>query len=196
MDYRIDRNRLFDRFSAWSSYLKRNVRLIACGGTAMTLLGIRDSTKDIDLIVPDTKEYKYLIGMLEAFGYVRTGANRWKSEDIFVFDIFEGNFVHATELLESPLIEGNHVLIKEFSSIYLGALNDYDLIISKLFRGTQVDREDCLALLRYKGAAIDLKRLEDRYRETASYSISEDKMIRNFELFLKTMKKELGRGQK
>jgi len=57
-----------------------------------------------------------------------------------------------------------------------------------------VDVEDCLALLRYKGVAIDPKRLEDRYRETASYSISEDKMIRNLELFLKTMKKELGRG--
>lgn len=68
------------------------------------------------------------------------------------------------------------------------------MIISKLFRGTQADIEDCLALLRYRGAAIDLKRLKDRYRETASYSISEDKMIRNFELFLKTMKKELGRG--
>lgn len=37
----------------------------------MTLLGIKDSTKDIDLIVPDTKEYKYLIGMLEALGYVK-----------------------------------------------------------------------------------------------------------------------------
>lgn len=78
MDYRIDRNRLFDRFSAWSSYLKRKVRLIACGGTAMTLLGIRDSTKDIDLIVPDTKEYKYLIGMLGILDMLkqeRTGGN-------------------------------------------------------------------------------------------------------------------------
>jgi len=46
----------------------------------------------------------------------------------------------------------------------------------KLFRGTQVDIDDCLALVKYRGAAIDLKNLEGRFRETASYSISEDKI--------------------
>ncbi len=49
MDYRIDKDRLLDTFSAWDSYLKRKVHLIACGGTALTLLGVKDSTKDIDL---------------------------------------------------------------------------------------------------------------------------------------------------
>ena len=50
MEYRIDRDSLFDRLGIWNGFLKRKVRLIACGGTALTLLGIKASMKDIDLI--------------------------------------------------------------------------------------------------------------------------------------------------
>ncbi len=50
MKYRIDNQGLMDRLSAWNGFLKKDVHLIACGGTALTLLGIKASTKDIDLI--------------------------------------------------------------------------------------------------------------------------------------------------
>lgn len=191
MKYRIDRDALFDRFIIWNSYLKRRIRLVACGGTALTLLGVKDSTKDIDLIVPDSKEYDYLVKTLQNIGYkLRTG-HGWSSGDVFIFDIFKGNFVHTTELLEPPLDEGNHMLIKEFSSIYLGVLNDYDLIISKIFRGTRVDIDDCIALIKYRKDSIDLDRLKNRYRETASYSISEEKVNRNLDLFLERMKGDM-----
>ncbi len=43
--------------------------LIACGGTAMTLQDIKESTKDVDFIVPVEKEYKYLVRMLKDLGY-------------------------------------------------------------------------------------------------------------------------------
>jgi hypothetical protein len=48
MEYRIDKQGLLDRISAWDTFLKRKVHLIACGGTALTLLGVKPSTKDID----------------------------------------------------------------------------------------------------------------------------------------------------
>ena len=132
------------------------MRLIACGGIALTLLGFKDSTKDIDLMVPDNGEYDYLVRMLEDLGYRRIWEHSWKGDDLFIFDIYVGNCIHTTELLESPLIPGNHELIREFSRIYLGALNDYDLIISKLFRGARIDIDDCLMLPRRE-------RREDRY---------------------------------
>jgi len=53
MDYRIDKEGLFAKLGDWNAFLKRKVRLVACGGTALTLLGIKPSTKDIDLMVPD-----------------------------------------------------------------------------------------------------------------------------------------------
>jgi hypothetical protein len=191
MIYRTDKDTLFNRLSAWNRYLKRKIRVIACGGTALTLLGVKDSTKDIDLIVPDANEYGYLVKTLQTIGYKPVTGHGWSSGDALIFDIFKGNFVHTTELLESPSNEGNHILIKELSFIYLGVLNDYDLIISKLFRGTQVDMDDCLALVGYRGDAIDLGKLRTRYRETASYSISEKKVNRNLDLFLERIERKV-----
>ena len=52
MDYRLDKNRLLDILGNWNRFLKRKVHLIACGGTAMTLLGVKPSTKDVDFMAP------------------------------------------------------------------------------------------------------------------------------------------------
>ena len=88
--YRIDRAGLLDTLAAWDSFLKRKVRLIACGGTAMTLLGIKESTKDIDLIVPVEKEHDYLMKILPGLGYKHVTGWGWARDDGFVFDLFQG----------------------------------------------------------------------------------------------------------
>ena len=54
MVYRINKQGLLDTMSAWNGFLKRKVHLIACGGTALTFLNVKASTKDIDLRVPET----------------------------------------------------------------------------------------------------------------------------------------------
>jgi hypothetical protein len=190
MEYRIDKSGLLDRISAWDSFLKRKVHLIACGGTAMTLLGVKPSTKDIDLLVPNTDEHKYLVDTLQQLGYKSVSGWGWSRGDGFTFDLFRGDSVHTTQLLESPLKKGNNALIKEFNHIYLGVLNPYDIIISKLFRGTTIDNEDCLALLKSKKSEIDLAKLEKRFLETASYDVSEKIIIKNWEHFLRLAKKE------
>lgn len=190
MKYRIDRQGLLDRISAWDTFLKRRVHLIACGGTALTLLKVKASTKDIDLIVPDLDEYDYLIDILKQLGYKSATGWGWSRRDGFIFELFRGKAVHTTELLESPLNKDNHILVKEFSRIYLGVLNYYDIIISKLFRATELDLEDCLSLIKSKKKDIDFKYLEKRFKDTASFDVSEDKVIKNFEHFLKILKKE------
>jgi len=156
----------------------------------LTLLGIKASTKDIDLIVPKITEYDYLINTLKQLGYKSASGWGWARGDGFIFDLFRGKVVHTTELLESPLNKRNHILIKEFSRIYLGALSYYDIIITKLFRATTVDIDDCLSLVKSKIAEIDLKRLESRFRKTAAYDVSEEKVNKNLEHFLKILKKE------
>jgi hypothetical protein len=162
----------------------------------MTLLGVKESTKDIDLMVPKANEYTYLIKTLQQLGYKSASGWGWSRGDGFIFDLFRGNAVHTTELVESPLVDENHTLIKEFSHIYLGVLNYYDIIISKLFRGTEIDNEDCLVLVKNKRKEIDLIRLEERLRKTASYDVSEDKVIQNWEYFVQLLLKEgLYRGE-
>ena len=188
MPERIDKQGLLVEIGAWDSFVGRRINLIACGGTAMTLLGIKDSTKDIDLIIPSLGEYSYLIKKLSDLGYRQVTGAGWSREGGFNFDLFPGNKAHTTELVESPLEVGNNTLVKEFSKIYLGVLNHYDLIISKLFRGEPVDFEDCLALARARQGEIDWGKLESRYRETASCNISEERMLINLDSFQRKLR--------
>lgn len=190
MQYRVNREELLAELTAWNSFLGRRIYLIACGGTALTLLNIKDSTKDIDLMLPRDKDHIYLVNLLEELGYKQTTGAGWVGKSGFQFDLFAGNKIHTTELLESPLETGNHILLKEFSRIYLGMLNYYDLIISKLFRGTSVDIDDCLALIRAKRDEISITRLENRFRETANYEVSKEKVLSNLKYFLKRLEGE------
>jgi hypothetical protein len=50
--YRLTGDKLLETLENWDALLNFPVHLIGCGGTALTLLGIKESTKDIDLIVP------------------------------------------------------------------------------------------------------------------------------------------------
>jgi hypothetical protein len=189
MEYRVNKQSLIDMIAAWDGFLKRDVHLIACGGTALTLLGIKPSTKDIDLIIPDIEEYEYLIDILRQLGYKPVTGHGWSRGDSFIFDLFRSKFVHTTELLENPLDKDRHFLVKEFTRIYLGVLNYCDIIITKLFRGTGVDIEDCVMLFKSKKDEIDIKYLEKRFRETASFDISENKVNKNLEHFLKIIER-------
>ena len=53
----------------WNRFLRRKVQLIACGGTAMILIGVKPSTKDVDFMVPMAREYAYLTKQLKDLGY-------------------------------------------------------------------------------------------------------------------------------
>ncbi|MEK6715295.1 MAG: DUF6036 family nucleotidyltransferase [Candidatus Omnitrophota bacterium] len=190
MEYRINKESLLDTLSIWNGYLKRKIHLIACGGTALTLLGIKESTKDIDLLAPNEAEHDYLLRILQDLGYRNASGSGWTKDGGFIFDLFKGKRIHTTELLESPLKEGNHALIKEFKSIYLGVLNHYDLIISKLFRASSTDMDDCLLLVKTKKHDINLDILLKRFSETASYDVSEEKVNKNLSHFVKILRKE------
>lgn len=114
------------------------------------------------------------------------GGHSWQSDSdpLFILDIFRGNYIHTTELLESPLTQGNHVLVKEYTRIYLGVLNDYDLIISKLLRGTSVDFDDCRALTAGRHGTLDLTRLEERFRQTVLGQPGEERVTKHLQIFV------------
>ena len=81
MKYRLNKNSLLDILGHWNSFFKRKVHLIACGGTVLTLLGIKPSTKDVDFIVPVEKEYKYLIKVLKDLGYQQSTGSGWLKKE-------------------------------------------------------------------------------------------------------------------
>lgn len=191
MKYRINKNILLEFLADWNRFIRRRVHLIACGGTAMTLSGIKPSTKDVDFMVPKEKEYDYLIKQLKSLGYKQITGSGWKRKgEDFRFDLFCGKRIHTTELLDSPLKEGGHSILKEFSHLYIGILNDYDLIVSKLMRGTQVDFEDCLNLTEAHRTEIDMDRLIRHFHEMIRYDISEKRLKPNINHFLELLKKK------
>lgn len=76
---------------------------------------------------------------------------------------------------------GRHIPVKSFGKLEVSALNDFDLIISKMFRGDEVDVQDCLTLVKWRGGTLDLARLRERYEETASYDLRPERMMKNFQ---------------
>ena len=78
MEYRLNKQKLLEVLVQWNRFLKRRVHLIACGGTAMTLLDVKPSTKDVDFMVPNMAEYNYLIRMLKELDYEPVTASGWQ----------------------------------------------------------------------------------------------------------------------
>ncbi len=116
--FRLDKEELLDNLRAWNRVLRRKVHLIACGGTAMTLLGVKASTKDVDFMVPDIREYNYLTKQLPAMGYTQTAGPGWQRKgELFHFDLFRGSNIHTTGLLHSPLEEGRNRAFAELSHL-------------------------------------------------------------------------------
>jgi hypothetical protein len=76
--YRITSKELIKTIDNWESLINFKVKLIGCGGTALTLLGIKDSTKDVDFIVPVPGEYARLMKFLWSLGYKEKGGGREK----------------------------------------------------------------------------------------------------------------------
>ena len=186
MEYRIKTDELTRTLQAWDELLpgRGKIRLVACGGTALTLMGYKESTKDVDLLVPETEEYERLIDFLTKAEYRRVTQYGWKrDEEAIIFDLYLGKKVYVTELLTSPLEKGGSREWKAWKKIEVSILNPVDLIISKMFRGTETDIQDSLLLL-FK-EKIDLKELQARYQETAQHDIGEAKVLRNLEIFLK-----------
>ncbi len=137
-----------------------------------------------------------MIKTLKQLGYQPTSGSGWQRHgEAFIFDLFRGKRVHTTELLESPMEKKNHVLIKELAHIYIGVLNPYDLIVSKLFRGTTVDVDDCLMLFKAKHKEIKMDLLRERYIETAKYDIAEDKLIKAWGHYEQVFKGEKSNGK-
>ena len=183
---RLTKNHLLEILKGWNHILRRRVRMIACGGTAMTLMGVKASTKDVDFVIPDSGEYAYLTERLKTLGYeLHTGWQR-KGEP-FRFDLFEGNKIHTTTLLESPLEKDGHTRYQEYSRLYIGILNDYDLISSKLMRGTSVDFDDCLTLARARKGQLDLDKLVEHFHKMVDLDISEDRIRPNIAVFLERL---------
>jgi hypothetical protein len=111
--YRITGKELIETLDNWDQLMNFKVNLISCGGTALTLLEIKESTKDVDFIVPITREYGRLMKFLTSLGYKEKGGGlRHPHDPNFVYQFWVGNKVFTTALLDPPLDPGRNIFIK------------------------------------------------------------------------------------
>lgn len=162
----INVNELFELVSSISKYVEREINMYALGGTALTILNIKKSTRDIDINIGSNSEYQYICKIFEDLGFERKGI-RWISQEGLAFDLFFGSNILGTELLFDCTNKSK--FIKSFGNIKLYTLSLEDIIISKLARGDIRDFDDIKMIFKYH--KIDIKMLIDRYKKTMETSI-------------------------
>ena len=157
---------LFELLGSIAKYVEEKIQMYALGGTALTILGIKLSTLDIDINIHSEKQYKDLCAIFEQIGFKRTGSIRWITQEGLVFDLFYGSNILGTELLPDCLKLAKFA--QSFGNIELYTLSPYDIIISKLARGDDRDFIDIKHILEKE--KVDIKTLIDRYKRTMEIS--------------------------
>ena len=181
MNVRLKAEDLRSELTTWDHSLPGPVLLVACGGTALTLYGHKESTKDVDFIVPVEHEYLRFRKVLLDLGY-REGATGYgfgHPSKPWIIEICCGQTIfNLCDLLDPLQQEGSHRVMLKLEKITVGCLNPEDLIISKIFRGTQVDVDDSLIMI--TAEKVLLESLTKRYIETAGYNVNPQKCKTNF----------------
>lgn len=155
----------------------------------MTLYGHKESTKDVDFLVPDPSHYQLLIKEITNLGYKPATGNGFSHpREPWIFDLFRGQTIFQTGLLDPVQEPGRHRVIKKYERIVLTCLNPDDLIISKMFRGTMVDVQDSIVMIRAEN--IDLVELAERYKETAGYYYNPETCKKNLGYLIKDLEEQ------
>lgn len=166
-DKEVNANELYELLDSISEYIEIEIQMYALGGTALTILGIKKSTRDIDINISSDKQYEYIRKTFEKLGFKNSGGLRWFTQEGLAFDLFYGSNILGTALMHDCLSLSK--FIKKIGNIALYTLSFYDIIISKLARGDERDFIDIKHI--FEKEKIDLKFLVERYLKTMEVSV-------------------------
>lgn len=168
----IDKEGLMKLLEEWNAvFSKENfrIRLIAIGGTALTLLNLKASTKDIDFTLPLGENIKKFESFFSKLKIKHIAMRRFKAGN-FIIDIYYDDQIFTTTFPDD--IVNECTLIHDFGNIQLFALSLYDIIISKLARSSVDDEEDIKAIFENKN--IDLTKLRQRHQRIQELTLDKD----------------------
>lgn len=148
--------------------LKSKIIITAVGGTAMTLLGLKPSTIDIDFCIESKNAPLF---------------NKLTKKSKFKIDLFQDGYIFSEQLPNDYIAKSNKIGI-DLKNIELKTLSPIDIIITKIARYNERDEEDINVL--FKTSIIEKKELETRFKQvkdTFAGSISDYKY--HFDLIIK-----------
>lgn len=125
-----DKQFLLDYLSVVDNLLERKIILVAAGGTAMTLLNIKNSTKDVDFTGPskDIIEFEKAESLLPPTGL---DIQCWPDGRVF-----------SQELPDDYIRKSIDIDTHDIKNIILKALQPLDIIVTKVGRYNDRDVED------------------------------------------------------
>ncbi|MBI5388746.1 hypothetical protein HZB01_00020 [Candidatus Woesearchaeota archaeon] len=174
-------------------FFEQKIKFYALGGTALTILGIKPSTLDLDFNIHSEKEYQHAILIFTDIGFRKIGDYKWITQEGFALDIFHGSYILGTQLLPDALAKSKP--IRKFGNIELFVLSLEDIIISKLARGDSRDFVDIHAI--FLKNKISIPYLTQRYKETVAISIiplAKQKLLDLIEIKCKEWKIDVASG--
>jgi len=141
----VSNNRLMELLKQIDNELDGRIKIIAVGGTAMTLLGIKPSTKDLDfeLFGEDLARLRKVLKRMP-IGYK--------------IDMYEDGLIFTQRLPDDHVMKA--IPIKtELKNIDLLALHPLDIIVTKIGRLSERDEEDIKTCIeRYHIMKKDVKK--------------------------------------
>jgi len=129
----LDSRRLLDFLGEVSKELKRSITLVAVGGTALTLLKAKASTIDVGFTIPN-EDYALFKETLRVIPHG------------FKVDCWEDGMVFSQILPDDYLLRS--IPIKKMKNIQLRALNPVDIVVTKISRLDQRDKQDIETAIR------------------------------------------------
>lgn len=166
----IDYNSVLDFLRKIDKRLERRTVLIAIGGTAMVFMRLKESTKDIDFCIMG-KDYSSFEKAIKGI------------KSIFRIDLFKDGYIFCQQLPED-YINLSKTFESGFNNIDLRLLHPLDIIITKVSRLNERDKEDIALLIKKK--KIKKENLVKRFKEVKKSCPASDRDLEyNFNWILK-----------
>ncbi len=130
----LDKTILFEFLESVDNELRKRITLVAAGGTAMTLLDLKPSTIDIDFTGPgkDIQEFEDTLRSIQ-HGYK---IDCWKDGAVF------------SQILPSDYLRKSILIKTRTKKIELRALHQLDIVVTKIGRLDERDKQDIKACIR------------------------------------------------
>lgn len=164
----VQSNRLMDFLTTIDRYMTSKMDIVMVGGTALTLLGKKESTKDIDICFGTEKDMGNFVKVAERLGYSMK-QNRLAGHGLLI-DMYCRGYIFCVQLPDDYAEKA--VEIRRLEKIGISALSPEDIIITKTARLDERDLEDIGTV--FSSFEIDKENLVSRY-----FSVMENSAVKD-----------------
>lgn len=172
------REEINELFEQLGEILEQKVEALLIGGAVMLELGLKDATKDIDIVCRSEEDKETLLGSAKALGFQivgpekrheRLGVNRLAVKGGRNLDIFAERISY--DFCLSNAMWQRAIRTRSFGSLMVRDASLEDIFIMKLIANRPGDAPDCIALVSV-GLDFDAiyEEIESQYRKDAEQS--------------------------